>query len=256
MRRALLIDAGNTTVAWRTWERRGRVGPTTRRARKEALGGIVAAAREAKAEAVALVASAPQTGDAIEEMAVSAGIRVLRPRRDFPVPMETEYYEPGQLGADRLCQAYAGREAMGAPVVTCSAGTCLTMEAVNRQGVLIGGAIGPGAPAMIRGIVAAAPHLDMPKDMGPFADEGGWVVGRSTEESLAIGVWQTLGAAVDRFIRLGRDAIGEEAPAVLTGGDGGAAARYCRCVARFAPDLALEGVALALQRWVDEGGGR
>ncbi len=252
MKRALIVDAGNTTVSWRRWDLGEPAGPVRRARRdKSAAEDAVAAAMDARAEAIVLIASAPDLGVTIEFEAKASGLKVLRPRRDFPVPMETEYRDPEQLGVDRLLQAYEAAKLVGAPVVTCSAGTCVTMEAVDRRGVLVGGAITPGLRAMMAGVRAAAPHLPVPEEL-PVVGLGGDVVGKTTEENLSVGIWLALGAVLDRMAELGRYAVGKRAPVVMTGGDAAAAVRYCRAVTRIVPDLAMEGAARALEAWVED----
>ena len=250
MKRALIVDAGNTTVSWRRWELDEPAGPV-KRGRRDAAEDVVLAAMEGRAEAIVLIVSAPELGVVIEAEATLAGMKVLRPGRDLPVPMETEYRDPGQLGVDRLLQAYAAMKQFGAPVVTCSAGTCVTMEAVDKRGVLVGGAIAPGLRAMMAGIKAAAPHLPMPEEL-PLAGLGGDVVGKTTEENLSVGIWLSLGAMIDRMAELGRYAVGKGTPVVMTGGDAKAAVRYCREVTRIVPDLAMEGATRALEGWVED----
>jgi type III pantothenate kinase len=188
---------------------------------------------------------------AIEAEAILARMRVVRPGKDLPVAMETEYRVAGQLGVDRLLGAYAAMKLVGAPVVTCSAGTCVTMEAVDKRGVLVGGAITPGLRAMMAGVKAAAPHLPVPEEL-PLAGLGGDVVGKTTEENLSVGIWLSLGAMLDRLAELGRYAVGMGAPVVMTGGDAAAAVRYCRAVTRIVPDLAMDGAARALEAWVED----
>src|SRR5665811_2209440 len=50
---------------------------------------------------------------------------------------------PGDVGPDRLVNAYAAAHLLGTPVIVVDCGTATTFDAVDSQGAFVGGAIAP-----------------------------------------------------------------------------------------------------------------
>ncbi|MCX7597394.1 MAG: type III pantothenate kinase [Armatimonadetes bacterium] len=173
--------------------------------------------------------------------------------RDFPVSVPTAYHDPGELGVDRLCAAFAASHLFGVPVVTASAGTCLTVEAVDERGVLVGGAIAAGVGAMARGIIGAVPHLECYVDAAVRAGVSTVDLGRSTAENLVLGLWLGAAATLDRLIAAARAVVGMKAPVVLTGGDAHKLAPLCQTKVEIFEHLVLEGLRLAYETHLSQG---
>ncbi len=244
----LFASIGNTNVRWAAWQAGGPLGSPGVAGVASAATALTAAAREAGAALVVAVVSAEALGDAVEEALAAEGLRLLRAGRDVPLPIETRYRDPGEIGADRLCNALAARESHGAPVVSGSAGTCLTVEAVDERGVLLGGAIGAGVPAAVAGIGARVPHLAEDALEAARAPDLVSQLGRSTAENLALGLWLGAAATMDALIGRARRVLGGDVPAVITGGDAPALARWMRTEVEVSPDLTLDGARLAFER--------
>ncbi|MCD6351969.1 MAG: type III pantothenate kinase [Armatimonadetes bacterium] len=250
MTKRLVADVGNTTVCWQIVSAGGEASQINRRPASEAVTLVVRAAAEASVRRVAAVVSAPELGRRVEEALAREGIEYLQVGRDLPVPIETDYYDPAEIGPDRLCNALAAREGYGPPVVSASAGTCLTVEAVNAEGRLVGGAIGAGVPAASAGIAATAPHLAeaVRRAAGRSPEDG---LGRSTQENLTLGLWLGVAGALESLVLRARRAVGEGAPVVLTGGDAQPLAMLLGLEVAVEPGLTLQGVRLALEHASD-----
>lgn len=270
-RRVLFVDIGNTMVKWRLWDGEWGepVGTELQAAAKDA-GEFL---RDWQPSAVVSVASAPgrtvldacrrlrqgsarprsaEAPEGVLELAARVAqiadrvcVPFLLAGCDFAIPMPTEYQDPKEIGVDRLCAALAGRHLFGLPVVTASAGTCITVEAVDGRGVLVGGAIAAGIGAMAKGIGEAVPHLCSCLDGALSADATTLAVGRSTVENLALGLWLGAAAILDRLIAAARSAIGRQAPVILTGGDAQRLAPLCETKVEVFDHLVLEGLRLA-----------
>jgi type III pantothenate kinase len=107
----------------------------------------------------------------------------------------TDYLDPCQVGADRLCNATAAATLHSDPCVVIDVGTCITAEVV-RDGVLVGGAIAPGLPVMMAGFGTRATHLaDFVAEMREPADLH--APGRSTEENLSLGVYTAVAGTAE-----------------------------------------------------------
>ncbi len=248
----LLVDIGNTTVAWRPISAGRWVGEPTRAPAAEAPQALVADARRLGIRSVAAVASAPAMVSAIETALAAHGIALAIAERDFPIPIETTYYDRREIGRDRLCNALAARESLGAPCVSCSVGTCITVEAISADGVLIGGAIAAGIPALRAGIEDTASHLAEPLAQAAQAPPPTLDPGRSTTENLRLGLWLQAASTVERLVDMARRAVarsGEheapDIPVALTGGDSAAIASLCGEHFRVEEFLTLEGLRLA-----------
>lgn len=191
----LTLDIGNTAVKWATFEgaelrEQGYGLPTDR-----------------LPEAAAVLACASGTPPDIDLPLLSASTRV---------PLKMGYKTPDTLGPDRLaaaCGAWALHPAEDCLVI--DAGTCITVDFLDRQGVYHGGAIMPGLAMNLQALhtfTAKLPLISLDGiDKAP-------VLGRSTEESIVAG---TLGAtllALAGYVALYR----QKSPSLrvlLTGGD-------------------------------------
>lgn len=143
-----------------------------------------------------------------------AGCQVLT--ADTPLPIRIDYKTPATLGADRIAAACGawGLHA-GEPCLIVDAGTCITVDYLDADGVYHGGAIMPGLKMSLAALNTFTAKL-------PLVDIDGVtkaaVLGRSTEESIVAG---TLGAtmlALAGFVTMYK----EKNPALhvlLTGGD-------------------------------------
>ena len=209
---------------------------------------IRAAAREYDCDLVVAIISSPEHGARLEDAMRAEDVRLLAARRDFPIPVETMYEDPSEIGADRLCNALAAMDWVGKPVISASAGTCLTVEAMDAEGVLIGGAICSGVMTAAAGIGLRVPHLKE-KALEATQPPQTPALGRSTVENLRIGLWLEAAAAMQRLITLAREALGVDAPVVLTGGDASTLAQLMSIPVSVVRELTLEGVRIAFERW-------
>lgn len=277
--RILFADIGNTMVKWRLWN--GGWGDLWWTEPPEAPEKAEVCVRQWKCAALVSVASAPiraildaycdlrygapqpsakKVSEGVLALAVQlaqatarASVPFLLAGRDFAIPMPTDYEDPKEIGADRLCAALAGREIFGAPVVTASAGTCITVEAVDGRGVLIGGAIAAGVGAMAKGIGQAVPHLRESLGAALFAVPTAGAVGRSTAQNLALGLWLGAAGILDRLIAAARAAVGSEAPVILTGGDAHRLAPLCETKVEVFDHLVLDGLRFAYEAYIAQG---
>lgn len=193
----LTLDIGNTAVKWATFEGR------------ELTDCGYGMPEELIAKAVHVLASA--SGDI---STLNVGLPALN--SSTPLPIKLDYKTPETLGADRVADA-CGAVSLhpGEPCLVIDAGTCITVDFIDANGVYHGGAIMPGLKMNLQALhtfTAKLPLIDIE------GVEKAPVLGRSTEESILAG---TLGAtllALAGFVALYK----EKAPnlhVLLTGGD-------------------------------------
>ncbi|NNF51035.1 MAG: type III pantothenate kinase [Gammaproteobacteria bacterium] len=148
------------------------------------------------------------------------------------------YSRPESLGIDRWCAMIAARKLHQRPLCIVDAGTAVTVDWVDKDGLHRGGMIMPGPNLQADSLFSNTRHLHessaAPSRM--FAD--------NTSEGIAAGVCNACSALVDRACCV-IEASGEGAPTlVLTGGE---SSRILPLLARHAEvhdDLVLRGVAL------------
>jgi len=165
---------------------------------------------------------------------------------DFPVEVATDYYDPTQIGTDRLLNALAAIESAGKPCVVVDFGSCLTCDAVTRQGVLTAGAIAAGLPVMLSGLRALVPHLHTEiEEAMKMCGVNVLPPGHSTDQGLTLGIVGGLAGSADRLISIMRRKVGRRASIVATGGDVDLMMPHCK--ARMIADemLTLNGLRLA-----------
>lgn len=192
----LTLDIGNTAVKWATFEGR----------ELKDCGVGMPDGWLAKADHTLACAS----GNLPEDIAVE------RLTAATQLPIKLDYKTPETLGADRVADACgAWGLHRGEACLVIDAGTCITVDFVDAQGVYHGGAIMPGLRMNLQALhtfTAKLPLIDIE------GVEKAPVLGRSTEESILAG---TLGAtllALAGYVALYK----EKAPGLrvlLTGGD-------------------------------------
>jgi type III pantothenate kinase len=170
-----------------------------------------------------------------------AGARVLG--RDLPMRMENRYRDPTETGHDRLAAAAAAHALAEGPAVVVDLGSAVTVDAVDASGAFLGGAIGPGRPALVAGLRAAAPALP---DAGEMPDG----LPRSTGEAIRAGIDLGLAGIVTRLVSEARSALsgGDEPVVFLTGGDAETLADRLPFPVRVDPWLVLRGVRILYDR--------
>ena len=194
----LAIDIGNTAVKWATFE-----GDALREHGAGMPQGTAAHDR-------ALVCASGEVPEALAALP--------RLSADTPLPLRLDYKTPRTLGADRVaaaCGAWALHA--GEDCLVIDAGTCITVDFVDREGVYHGGAILPGLEMNLRSLHTFTAKLPLISLEGVTKAP---VLGRSTEESILAG---TLGAtmlALAGYVAVYRQKCAA-LRVLLTGGDAG-----------------------------------
>jgi type III pantothenate kinase len=192
----LTLDIGNTAVKWATFDGR----------ELKDYGFGIPNEWLSKADRTMACASGN----------LPAGVDVQRLTADMPLPVKLDYKTPETLGADRVADACGAVSLYpGEACLVIDAGTCITVDFIDAEGIYHGGAILPGLKMQLQALntfTAKLPLIDLEEvEKAP-------VLGRSTEESILAG---TLGAtllALAGYVTLYK----EKTPnlrVLLTGGD-------------------------------------
>lgn len=163
------------------------------------------------------------------------GVEVEVLSADTPLPIGIDYLTPQTLGADRKAAACGARVLCnGKGTVIIDAGTCITIDYLDREGTYRGGAILPGIEMRFKALNAYTARLPL-VDKG---EPGCKVCGQSTIESIRSGVMAATRFEIEGYLRHYRG-IDPDTQVVMAGGD----ARWVQVEnAIIEPDLVLIGL--------------
>ena len=246
----LACDCGNTTIslAWVASEtvtemRTFRLGELGELA--AAVGNIWTQMPEPKRIVAASVN--PTALRALEAAALKATAQdVLVVGKDIALPMATTAKHPETIGTDRICAAVAAFDRIGLACVVIDCGSAITIDAVNDEGVYLGGVILPGLAMAANALAqqtAQLPQVDIAAATPPE-----FVFGETTEQAILGGiVFGTRGAIRER-IEAYATALGSWPVVILTGGDATLLCPHAgadEVVQAIVDDLTIRGIAMA-----------
>lgn len=192
-------------------------------------------------EAVVLASVNPQHSAAVTSWILRRfGLRPLTFPDDVRPPITNRCRPPGAVGADRLAAAVAAWSEFRSACIIIDAGTAVTVNAVSADGAFIGGAILPGAALAAEALAAGTALLPSVK-----ARASPRAIGRSTRAAISSGTLRGLAGAVDRLVADFRRELPGAEHVVITGGDAGLLARFCRTPMCHRPSLVLCGLAVS-----------
>ncbi len=146
------------------------------------------------------------------------------------------YRYPEKLGVDRWVALIAARHAGLGPVCVADCGSAVTVDALDAEGIHLGGVIAPGLAMMRRSLVAGTNALQFAE--GGFPDR----FARETTAAIASGTCQAIAGLIERCFRQTASRLGTEPRLLLTGGDALAIDPWLELPVEIRPDLVLEGL--------------
>lgn len=187
------------------------------------------------------------------EQELHAWQQIARPTDDYAVltyddlPLKLEVEFPELVGMDRLIAAFATNELRqpNRPAIIVDAGTAITVDLVDADGVFQGGVILPGFRLSARALADGTDLL--PNVDASFRTEAPAVIGKSTDAAIRSGLfWGGVGAIRELVARTASE-IQTEPQIFVTGGDAERLTGYLADDAQFVSDLVLRGIVLACQ---------
>lgn len=170
---------------------------------------------------------------------------------DMPAPIGVCLDAGARPGIDRLLNAAAAYDKLRQACIVIDAGTCVTVDFVDGEGVFHGGAIAPGARMQLRAMheqTAALPAVEL-------AVPEGLAWGSNTRDAMLRGVYHGLRGMTWRLIEKYAEQYGGFPPVIATGGDAAMLFADDELVGQVVPDLVLRGIALAAKTALGPGGG-
>jgi type III pantothenate kinase len=242
----IIIDVGNTVIDVATWQREQVTTPLSAPTNDEgAFATSLAAHIDAmpKRHVVAVVVGSVVPA-ALERIRVH--VRELLTQEalvvgdTIPLPMDVGVTDVKAIGVDRVCAAAAAYDKLQTGCVIIDFGTAVTVDLVDDEGTLLGGAILPGLRMQLQALHEHAAALPAVEPVAPELPYG-----RNTAEAMQTGVCRGLAGAVRGLVEAYAGHINHWPQVVATGGDLTLLTRFCDFVDTRVPHLALRGVGIA-----------
>jgi type III pantothenate kinase len=168
-------------------------------------------------------------------------VKIVGPGLKSGIPIRTE--NPHEVGADRLVNAVAAYEHVGAACIVVDFGTAITYDVVSAEGELLGAIISPGVEISMEALSERAARLPKVE-----LEEPKELIGRSTQASIQSGVIYGFAGQVDGIVGRLRRELGVEATSIATGGLATSIAPFCEEIDEVDDLLTLTGLRLIWER--------
>ena len=247
MNRILLIDVGNSRLKWGVHESQGwtefgatpnsEVGTLAVRdwqslPRPERIAGVNVAGEAMRTRVEVQMTRWRVTPQWLVASASAGGVT-------------NRYAEPEQLGADRWAALVATRqrivaaESFPTAALVVNAGTAVTLDAMDADGVFRGGVIMPGLQLMLGSLAEKTAALKVAP--GEYQD-----FPTNTADALYSGAVQAVSGAIERM-RLQLEQQGADVKCFISGGAAGEIAPHLNGPLELVDNLVLEGVLVLAQ---------
>ena len=166
-------------------------------------------------------------------------IPVINVTNDLELGIKIDYEKPDSVGADRICNAVAGYEKYGGPLVIVDFGTATTFDVISHKGEYLGGIIAPGPATTIATLHAAAAKLPSVELQFPPN-----LIGKNTETSMQSGIMLGTIAMIDGLNLSLIEELGRSTQLIATGGLASNFFNQLKTVDILEPNLTLTGLQL------------
>lgn len=163
---------------------------------------------------------------------------------DLPIPLRGRLDHEAMTGHDRALNALAAYEIMNQAVVVVDAGTAITVDFVDGEGVFHGGAIAPGVTTALKALHSATDALPEV----PFVRPDPHPFGANTQQAMLNGVFYGARGLVRALLERYAEAYSGFPLVVATGGDAEMLFGDDELVDRVIPNLTLLGIVIACER--------
>ena len=176
----------------------------------------------------------------VSERYFAGALILVRPGLRTGIPIRTE--SPHEMGPDRLVNAVAAYDRVGAACVVVDFGTTINYDIVSDEGELLGAIFTPGIEISIQALAQRAARLPV-VDIEPPRE----LIGRSTVASIQSGIVYGFAGQVDGIVGRLREQMGE-ITAIATGGLASSITPFCDQIDETDDLLTLTGLRLIWER--------
>lgn len=251
----LAVSVGNTRTRFGLF--RGREldhASVALNADPEGLSAAILGAPRPRADTPIIVASVnePVAGPLCDRLRVRGP--VYRFGTDLEVPVRQTLRDASGVGQDRLLNAIGAFSRAEQACIVIDAGTAITVDFVDGQGVFHGGAIAPGVNMMLRALhehTAALPEVAF--EPGAPAHGQDEVFGRDTRSAMLLGATSAARGLVRLLTERYAEFYGGYPQIIATGGDARALFEGDEVVEHIVPDLTLFGIQSACATLLGDG---
>jgi len=249
--RALLFDVGNTRLKWGLLEK-GQIRRT----------GSVTHSRIHDSGFASLTTRLPRRVDRVIASNVAGASFATRlsgvigihsacdihfvrcEKRAFG--LTNSYKQPRRMGVDRWVAMIGARSEFRGGLCIVDAGTAVTIDAIDKNGIHLGGQIIPGLALMGNALSSETSDISATKCIPRVPGTGMAVFASSTEGAVQSGAVNAICGAIDRAAKVLRSE-GYRTKIVLTGGDASRILKQLGDKVLHRPNLVLQGLAFMVQ---------
>jgi type III pantothenate kinase len=180
------------------------------------------------------------------------GGEVFRIGRDLGIPIANALTDDSTVGQDRLLNALGAYSRAKQACIVVDAGTAVTVDFVDGQGVFQGGAIAPGLSMMLWALhnrTAALPEIAFE----PLPPEEPF--GKDTARAMRLGVQSAVRGMVRLLSERYAEAFGAYPQIIATGGDAAVLFESDEVIEHIVPNLTLMGIQAACEIELSDGDG-
>jgi type III pantothenate kinase len=162
---------------------------------------------------------------------------------DLDLGMKVLYQDPHAVGADRLCNAVAGKVRYGVPLIIIDFGTATTFDCIDQDGNYLGGVICAGIESTASLLHQRAAKL--PKIELRFPEK---VIGTNTQQSMQSGILIGTVKLIEGLITEIKKELSGKPRVIATGGLAHVVSERTRYIDQVDYNLNLDGIYLIYQR--------
>lgn len=251
----IVIDIGNTTTQVATWHKDELKTPLTvptadSPAFAEAYTTHADLMPKKRPAAVVVGSVVPEALDRIRSFVEEReDLAPLVVGETIDAPIELGVKDTQAIGTDRVCAAATAYHRIETGCVVVDFGSAVTVDLIDDEGTLVGGAILPGLKMQLRALhefTAKLPEVEPGIPETPF--------GRNSVEAMQIGVCWGVAGAVRSLVEAYAAFLNRWPQVVATGGDLEFLAPFCDYLDTTVDHLTLRGVALAYTKHIESHG--
>jgi type III pantothenate kinase len=179
--------------------------------------------------------------DEVSRRYLGGTLTVIGPGVKTGIPIRTE--NPHETGPDRLVNAVAAYERVGAACVVVDFGTTINYDIVSADGELLGAIFTPGVEISIQALAQRTARLPPIEIEAPSE-----LIGRTTVAAIRSGIVYGFAGQVDAIVGRLREEMGDEITAIATGGLAQTIVPYCDQIDETDDLLTLTGLRLIWEK--------
>ncbi len=242
----IVLNAGNSRLAIGSFvagemQQVSRISNSDREQWEAEIGQRWEKIKDRENAAVVAASVNPPLMEAVDRAVQAAcGQKVEWIGRDIDLPIKVLTDQPSETGVDRVLNIAAAFEQIEHACVVVDAGTAITIDLCNDKGEFLGGAIAPGASAMLRAMheqTAQLPQVELDMPAAPY--------GKNTRQAMLHGVYHGIRGMVKEIVENYATDLGTWPEVIATGGDAEKLFGGWEMIHAVSPDLTLYGIALA-----------